>query len=797
MTSLSVLKARAIEAVRGRFSTVEPQYRRYRGWLKSVSGSVWVDGRPGYVYVQRRDTSGAQTEEIRMPDTNVPDINGYPVIVGRTHLYRNEDIVIGRDTETESSWLYDYTMQAHHAQHERGGFDTVWVHGRVIIPLRVNPQTTPDLTIDILAGVYPTLTGNTWYDGATSYSMSANIPANGQRWVVVGIDQSTDSVIVQNGSIVTKTRSLAWSDLPTIPADMVTLAAVAMYAGQTTITEDDIVDMRAFAGWAGTLAVQEDAVEVLSAATALNFTGDGVSVTVSGSVATILITGGGSGTEIDVKDDGVLIVDGVTILSFTGDGVSVAADGTTAVITIDAVAASSLSVKEDGVLVVDGATILSFTGDGVSVAADGTTAVITIDGATASNISVQDDGVLVVDGVTVLNFTGDGIAVTARGTIADVRHYVPDHDHTGDAEDGGLLAFTAISDVDTVTDPPDLNDVLKWDGANWVPATYDYEFEFSIASFADGQTSPQLIGAGVWKAAGAISFTASYTNGPPTAAEIQLSSDGGVAWGSALTLSSPYTSGVSGEGTNYPNDKDKYVTFTLDADKGAENDTDTETVYFRNWVVYCVTSKTSGYTSADITACSNKLVTNDYTQSGLSLNPGAGEYILFAYPDSYAALHATGVLFNSISCPMEAPEVVSVTNSAGFVEDFKVYRSSLANLGNHTLQTSTSSILQNLLYWGVTTKADTYTEADIEGLATSTASNDATRTFTVTAGASEYIAFAYPTRLGTVTFWVGGFEGGFQDPETVSVTNANGYTENYYIYRSDNVNLGETEVTTT
>jgi hypothetical protein len=56
--------------------------------------------------------------------------------------------------------------------------------------------------------------------------------------------------------------------------------------------------------------------------------------------------------------------------------------------------------------------------------------------------------------------------------------------------------------------------------------------------------------------------------------------------------------------------------------------------------------------------------------------------------------------------------------------------------------------------------------------------------------------FAFPKRLGTVTFWVGGFQGGFEDPETVSVTNANGWTEDYYVWRSTNSNLGATVVET-
>lgn len=105
---------------------------------------------------------------------------------------------------------------------------------------------------------------------------------------------------------------------------------------------------------------------------------------------------------------------------------------------------------------------------------------------------------------------------------------------------------------------------------------------------------------------------------------------------------------------------------------------------------------------------------------------------------------------------------------------------------------STFSFINNV-YTGVSSDASLST---ISGL-TTTLSNSRTRTFTVTAGVGQYIYYVYPSRLGTSTFTVGGFAGGFQSPSTYSVTNANGYTENYYFYRSTNDNLGSTTVVVT
>jgi hypothetical protein len=119
-----------------------------------------------------------------------------------------------------------------------------------------------------------------------------------------------------------------------------------------------------------------------------------------------------------------------------------------------------------------------------------------------------------------------------------------------------------------------------------------------------------------------------------------------------------------------------------------------------------------------------------------------------------------------------------------------------ASDGTDSPQSNINIYFNNNVFFGVSSVTGGYTEANVEGLANTVllSSNTRARTFTVTAGAGEYIIYAYPTRLGTATFTVGGFEGGFQSPETVSITNSAGYTENYYVYRSTNPSLGTTTV---
>lgn len=353
------------------------------------------------------------------------------------------------------------------------------------------------------------------------------------------------------------------------------------------------------------------------------------------------------------------------------------------------------------------------------------------------------------------------------------------------------------SDVDIVSEAPTKNDHLIFNGTKFVPAPDGTTFTFSCSGFSDGETTTQLIGVGDWKAAEAITFTATYNNGPPTTADIQKSING-AAYATINTMDGPaYTSGINTDAVAYPAGKDQYLRFRLESDDGTDSDTDYDSaIYFRNYVYWGESSTGASFSEADVEALSGSSITNSYNSSR-TINAGVGEYLVLAYPSSYTSIHASGFRFNGVTCPFNSAETVSITNSAGFTENYKVFASVNTNLGNSTLQVYTSAQLIDPLYYGVTTKTDTYLESDVEGLANSTISNDNTQTWdSVNADTGEYLLFAFPVRLGVPTFYVGGFEGGFESPETVSVTNVNGYAEDYYVWRSTNSGLGATVVVT-
>ena len=105
----------------------------------------------------------------------------------------------------------------------------------------------------------------------------------------------------------------------------------------------------------------------------------------------------------------------------------------------------------------------------------------------------------------------------------------------------------------------------------------------------------------------------------------------------------------------------------------------------------------------------------------------------------------------------------------------------------------------NGIYYGVALEPTNYDSTfllnGLDAGLNKTLKNSKLTSFSVTAAGDEYIYYCLPKRMGTCSFKVGGFDGGFSLVDTISFTNASGYTEDYYIYRSDNTGLGQTSVT--
>lgn len=102
----------------------------------------------------------------------------------------------------------------------------------------------------------------------------------------------------------------------------------------------------------------------------------------------------------------------------------------------------------------------------------------------------------------------------------------------------------------------------------------------------------------------------------------------------------------------------------------------------------------------------------------------------------------------------------------------------------------------NGVYYGSSNVTDdgAIDSAFVKSLSNKVLSDSRVRTIQVTAGDKQYIYYCIPARLGTPTFAVGGFAGGFNLVKTFDFTNVSNHTESYNVYRSSHDNLGQTEV---
>ena len=119
--------------------------------------------------------------------------------------------------------------------------------------------------------------------------------------------------------------------------------------------------------------------------------------------------------------------------------------------------------------------------------------------------------------------------------------------------------------------------------------------------------------------------------------------------------------------------------------------------------------------------------------------------------------------------------------------------SAVDNFGGTSDEAIATVKLVNGIYYGTAEKIEDYSS-----IVTQLAKNlqeSKNITFTVAPTATQYIYFALPASYGVPEFSVGGFSGGFElDTENYNLTNASGYTEADNIWRSTNLNLGNTTV---
>ena len=399
---------------------------------------------------------------------------------------------------------------------------------------------------------------------------------------------------------------------------------------------------------------------------------------------------------------------------------------------------------------------------------------------------------------------------------------------SGSSASTGSFGLSQIDGIDLRTTGVSRDEVLKFNGTRFVPAAHDATFVFSIADFdMNYSTSPTLIGSGSWKAAGTITFTATYNNGPPDgfegssagAPKIQGYVNSSISSSyDMFPLSSSFTSGTNPMAITFPLTSGHDIRFRLFASAGSDtsNSYTDQRIYFRNQFVYGDLSKNNGFNQADIrTLAADNSITHHTTARTLTVSVGGSNYLCFAHRtgDTNVAQVQCGTGTNILTVAMNKDDATTITplketvsylNTAGFTENFYVYASAIVNVDAHstTFNTLTSTQKKNYFIWGYDSQASSYDESfletsgDWDSYNANSSYDDGTvtgQTLSVGSFTSKYVIIAFPDRYGDNESQ---FQ--FKDNSTglpfdvtaqgdVTITNAVGFQETYHVWRSTNL----------
>lgn len=288
---------------------------RYSGLLGlSIGGSkiVNIPTRGGYVYVRLRDNL---SEVVQAFNDKVSPVYDFPVLIERKG---NRWYVIGRDDERYESWGTQAPFLPRHGdQHSfnrdgNGGGDPVLVYPDQFMPLLVYPSGTAGAGMLMVAPYILQRENDFEYVGNTgTQNLLVYKPTNSNAIVgLVGLDRVTGNPAVliasgtpMPGSITGSAMVASYAPYP--PSNVEPLYLFRLVSGTSEISWSNLYNVRQFIGGStstgssgsgsGTsLAFQDEGVPLGTPST-VNFVGSPVSVTVSGTVARVFITGSSGG----------------------------------------------------------------------------------------------------------------------------------------------------------------------------------------------------------------------------------------------------------------------------------------------------------------------------------------------------------------------------------------------------------------------------------------------------------------------------------------------------------------------
>lgn len=296
---------------------VEQSKTTYSGLLGlAIDGSqkVNIPTRAGYVYVRLRDS---QSEVIQAFNDKVSPVYDFPVLIQRTG---NRWTVVGKDEQryetfgTPAPYLPQHGDQHSFNRDGGGGGDTVWVYPDQFTPLLVYPSGTLGSGNLIVAPYALQRTSDFVYVGNTgTRNLLVYKPTDAQAIVgLVYIDKTSGNpgVLIASGTPMPGTATGTAAVLPYLPfpsSNQEPLYAFRLVSGTTSLTWNNLYNVRQFiggntststgssgGGGISGLVFQDEGI-TQGTGTVVNFVGDNISVSVSGTVARVFVTGSAGG----------------------------------------------------------------------------------------------------------------------------------------------------------------------------------------------------------------------------------------------------------------------------------------------------------------------------------------------------------------------------------------------------------------------------------------------------------------------------------------------------------------------
>lgn len=274
---------------------------------------VEVPGRNGFVYVRLRNN---ENEVIQAFNNQVSPAYNLPVLVERQGT---RYIVTSVDTQRyNNNWdSYSAFVPRHGGQHSfdvenGGGGDIVWVYGRQFMPLLTIPSGSVGANNVLLTSYMLRNPDGSWkYVGNTgTQNLGIYNPTTGSQAVmgIVYLDtvSGNPGFVLNSGTYFSNTITGTSQIVPYLPSitnpNWIPDSAIRLITGTSKITWDNIYDVRQHfsplstgtgggTSSTGTSLNVQDEGSPLGTASTLNFVGENVNVSISGTVARVYVTG--------------------------------------------------------------------------------------------------------------------------------------------------------------------------------------------------------------------------------------------------------------------------------------------------------------------------------------------------------------------------------------------------------------------------------------------------------------------------------------------------------------------------